>query len=117
MTVYSPVKLSRLINPISKRCFNKRGFYDPSIVLLWNKILPEAYTRYCFPSRLRQNRHGERELIIAVVPSKITEIYYFSENIKRLINQYFSINMIDKVSFESDNSMNSLNRAKQNQKH
>ena len=90
----------------------KRGFEDSLLFVYWQDILPPDLARWTTPKRMKftkgggkQGEEGRNELIVGVVPAKITEMRYFCHLIQEEINQFFSFKMVDKVTVLPDSSL------------
>jgi hypothetical protein len=100
--------LGTLLSQKCQHLYEKRGFSQPLLALEWNTILPENLSRLSVPLRLSTKYDGSTELIVAVVPAKITEMSHFGNLIKDYIHKYFSLCLVDKVSFVADDSLSTL---------
>jgi len=93
-------RLARLVPPLARKAYRRRGFVSDEALARWNDIVGEDLARTTVPLRLRFARGARRGgiLELRVEPAAATTLQHRSEEIKARINRYFGYEAVARLS-------------------
>ena len=97
---YDLTALSKMIAPLTKRLFGKKGFIEVDILSNWDKIVGEELAEYSFPQKIDFKKEQRNNGVLHLqVPSGAfaLEIQHREKFILEKVNAYFGYNAVASI--------------------